>query len=86
MYKQYCYDGCPSIAPYVYETYCRNCLKDYCLLCNYAGLCVMCFNNYFLLEGDCLSSCPQNYEPDSLTHISCVETASAALLSYLAVQ
>ena len=46
----------------------------------------MCFQDYFLLNGNCLQQCPSNYEPDQLTGLACVKTSNSALLSYLTLK
>lgn len=83
LFKELCYNTCPAEAPYSYGIYCRNCLKDNCLLCNNNNECIMCEQNYFLFQGACLITCPQNYEPDSITSLACVKTSSSALFEFL---
>lgn len=82
-YKGVCYSTCPAVAPYIYQTYCRNCLKSNCVLCNSAGECLICINLNVNFNGDCVSSCPNNYEPDMLTGTRCITTPAAAYTQYV---
>jgi len=82
-YEGACYTTCPASAPNIYQSYCRNCLKTDCVLCNSANECVMCINGNVNYNGDCYSSCPSNYEPDLLTSTRCILKATVAYSQYI---
>lgn len=78
-----CYAVCPVEAPFIYGAYCRNCLIDYCILCNADKICTLCDTNYVNYNGRCLTECPDNYEPDKVSGSRCIKKRTVAFAEFI---
>ena len=57
---------------------------DFCQICNDNNECTLCFSGYYTHQGSCTSTCPSDYEIDSLSTTKCILKPEVAYQQYLA--